>query len=90
MAIQNSNLLTPREVQMQQYEKEMLEMQMKHAREMKLLEVEILKLEAKWQSWIKLPLVIVTLPVRILLVIPLSIYAATKQTIPEFYERFFK
>lgn len=90
MAFQTSTQLTPREIQLQQYEREMLELQMAHAKDLKLLEIEILRLEAKWASWIKLPLVLITLPVRVLFVIPLSIYAATKQEVPEFYQRFFK
>lgn len=86
----NSEHLTPREVQELQYEKEAWERQAEHQLRMKDKEIEVMKLEAKWGTWIKLPLVIITLPVRILFVIPLSIYAVTKQEVPEFYQRFFK
>lgn len=71
-------------------QKEMWELQASHAKEMKLLDIELQKLEAKWASWLKIPVVIITLPIRVLLVIPLSIYAATKQEVPEFYQRFFR
>lgn len=83
-----STTLTPREVQTQQYDKEILERQMAHAVQMKQLEIEVQKLEAKWSSWIKLPLVLITLPVRILMVIPLTVYALKKQEVPEAYWKF--
>lgn len=87
MPIQTSSTLTPREYELQQYEKQMLELQMAHTIQVKQLEIELQKLEAKWSAWIKLPMVLLTLPVRILFVIPLSIYAITKQEVPEFYHK---
>lgn len=90
MPIQNSSTLSPREYEQMNYEKEMLDKQMTHAREMKVLDLELQKLEAKWSAWIKLPLIVLTLPVRILFVIPLSIYAITKQEVPEFYYRWLR
>lgn len=82
-----SEELTPREWAQHNNEKEMLELQMAHAKEMKRLEIELQTLEAKWATWIRIPLVIITLPVRFLAIIPLSIYAATKQEVPEFYKK---
>lgn len=90
MAIQNSSSLSPREYEIQQYEKQMLELQMEHTIRVKQMELELQKLESKWSAWIKLPFVLLTLPLRILLVIPLSIYAATKQAVPEAYWRWLK
>ena len=75
--------LTPREWAQYNNEKEMLELQMTHAKDMKRLELEIDILEAKWASWLRIPLTIITLPVRILFVIPICIYAVTKQEIPQ-------
>lgn len=79
--------LSPREWAQFNNEKQILEMQMAHTKEMKLLDLEVTRLEAKFNSWLKLPMVIITLPVRILFMIPLSIYAATKQEVPEFYKK---
>lgn len=82
--------LSTREIQEREYEKQAWEAQAEHQLRLKDKEIEVMKLEAKWASWIKIPVIIITLPVRILFVIPLSIYAATKQEVPEFYQRFFK
>lgn len=82
--------LTQREIQQMEFDKQAWERQAEHQLRIKDKEIEVLKLEAKWASWIKIPVIIITLPVRILFVIPLSIYAATKQEVPEFYQRFFK
>lgn len=86
----NSEHLTPREVQEIQYEKEAWERQAQHQIALKNLEIQVMKEEARWGAWIKLPKLVILLPVLLLLVIPLSIYAATKQEVPEFYQRFFK
>lgn len=65
------------------HEKEMWEKQATHSLEIKRLDIEAAKLEAKISAWFKLPLVIVKLPLLMLLIIPLSIYAARKQEVPE-------
>lgn len=84
-----SDELSPREWAEYNNSKEMWELQAAHSKEMKLLDIEVQKLEAKWSSWMKIPITIITLPVRILFVIPLSIYAATKQEVPEQLWKFF-
>lgn len=78
-----SDELTPREWAEFNNEKEILKMQMDHARTLKELEIEVQKLEARWSSWLKLPLALIKLPVRLLLIIPLSIYAGRKQEVPQ-------
>lgn len=87
MAIQNSSVLTPREYELMNHEKQQLELQMNHAVHMKNLDIEQQKLEAKWTAWLRLPYVLLTLPVRVLFVIPLTVYAITHQEIPEFYKK---
>lgn len=84
----NTESLTPRELQEMEYEKQAWERQAEHQVRLKQLEIEVMKLEAKWGSWIKLPVILITLPVRILFVIPLSIYAAKKQPVPPEYWKF--
>lgn len=66
MARSFNDQITPREYETWQHEREMLELQMNHAKEMKLLEVEVEKLEARWSSLLKIPVMILMLPVRIL------------------------
>lgn len=82
--------LTPREWAQFNNDKEILQLQMAHAKELKRLDIEAQKLDIKWATWLKIPLVIITLPVRILFIIPLSIYAVTRQEIPENYWKFLK
>lgn len=75
--------LTPREWAEWNNQKEMWELQAAHEIQVKKLEIEVQKLEARWSVWLKIPLVILSLPVRVLLIIPLSIYAAKKQEVPQ-------
>lgn len=75
--------LTPREYELYNQQKEMFELQTAHAERIKRLDIEAAKLEAKITSWFKIPLSIIKLPLFILLVIPLSIYAARKEAVPE-------
>lgn len=90
MAVYNNEQITPREYAAWEHEKEVWRAQADHQYNMKQLEVKVLETEAKITSWFKIPLVILTLPVRILFVIPLTVYAVTHQEVPEFYQRFFR
>lgn len=88
--LQTRESITAREREEWAQNEKVMERQMIHAKEMKQLEIEVMKLESKWGVWIKIPLVIITLPVRILFVIPLCIYAVTRQEIPSDYWKFLK
>lgn len=90
MAMQSSNQLTMREIQQMEYDKQMWEAQAAHQLALKQLEVRALEMESKWTSWFKIPLTIITLPVRVLMVIPMTVYAVTHQEVPEFYHRFYR
>jgi len=70
--------LTPREYEQYNQQKEMWELQRAHAVEMKQLEIEVMKLEAKWRAWLKLPVVIITLPIRFLFGIAYIVAVARK------------
>lgn len=85
MVRQVLDTLTTREIQDREYEKEAWDKQAAHQLRLKDKEIEVMKLEAKWSAWIKLPLLLITLPVRLLLVIPLSIYAAKGKEVPAEY-----
>lgn len=78
MPIQSSEQLTPREWAQYNNEKEMWELQATHALRMKDKEIEVMKLEAKWRAWLKLPVVIITLPVRFLFGIAYIVAVARK------------
>lgn len=75
--------ITPREYELHQWEVDMFEKQAAHAVQLKELDIQAAKLEAKISSWFKVPLYLLMLPVRVLLVIPLCIYAARKHEVPE-------
>lgn len=87
MAILSREQTTAREYDQMAFERDILEKKQAHALEMKRLELEVLKAEAKISSLLKIPILLITLPVRILFatlsVIPISIWAATKQEIPD-------
>lgn len=77
--------LSVREIQEKEYEKEAWEKQAAHQLALKDKEIEVMKLEAKWSSLLKLPLTIIKLPLLLLFVIPLTVYAVKRQPIPEQY-----
>ena len=90
MIERGSDQISPAEFERHQWDVETFDKQLEQQRFLKEREVELAKLDTKWASWLRIPLVIITLPIRILFVIPLTVYAATKQEVPEFYQRFFK
>lgn len=47
-------------------QKTVTELQIAHTQRLKELELEVAKLEAKWSSWLKIPIYIIMLPIRIL------------------------
>lgn len=64
-----------------------------HAKEMKLLELELLReqnqaeiklreLEAKWASWLRIPILIIKLPMFLLLGVAYCISMVTKKEMP--------
>lgn len=82
-----SEELSPREWAEYNNQKVMIELQMAHAKEMKVLELEVTRLEAKWSSWLKLPVTIIKLPVYVLFGIAFCIAQITKQEMPEQFWR---
>lgn len=82
--------ITAREYETWAHEKEMWTLQAEHLERIKQLDIEAAKLEARIVSWFKIPLTIIKLPLLILLVIPLSIYAARKQEVPAEYWKLLK
>lgn len=82
MAINYRETLSPKEYEEFNQRKEMFEMQAQHELAVKEKELELMRLEAKWASWIKIPLVIVTLPVRILFGFAYICSVFTKKEMP--------
>ena len=73
-----------------QQEKTVVEMQLEHAQKMKEMELEIARLEARFSSWLKLPLIVITLPVRVVLALGYAIGMIRKQPDPEFWKNIWK
>ena len=67
--------LTPRERENIEHEKEMLLLQMGHAKEMKSLELESEKIGSKWTIVFRLPIALIKLPVAVLVCFVLVVYA---------------
>jgi len=67
MAIQTRETLTPREYELYNQRKEFFELQAQHDLAIKDKDIALATLEAKWSSWLRIPLFIVMLPIRVLL-----------------------
>ena len=77
--------MTDKEREEFKQEKEAAEIQSAHAIKIKELELEVAKLEARWSSWLKLPMAIIMLPVRIILAIAFVICSITKFEPPQVF-----
>jgi hypothetical protein len=90
MAMQNSNIITPREQMEMDYQREMTDKHLKHEIELKAMQLESEKISSKWTVVFKLPLALIKLPVQILIVIPLTVYAVRGIEPPESLTSFIK
>lgn len=83
-SIEQSGQLTPAEMA---YEREMVDKQNAFHLEIKKLELEVTKIEAKWASWLKLPSQIIKLPLYVLLGVAYIVSMITKKEVPkEFWD----
>lgn len=71
--------VSPREYASWQHEKEMLELQIQHEQHMKELELQVREIEARFASWLKLPIIIVKLPVYVLLAVAYIVQSFKKE-----------
>jgi len=89
--ITDNTSLTPREYQLAENDKEerretfthainIKKMELELARENHAADIELKKLEAKWDSWISLPRYVLKLPVMFLFGIAYIFHAITKST----------
>jgi hypothetical protein len=81
--LQTSNTITPREQYMMEAEKENFRMQLDHQKEMKRMEVEMTQMSSRWTTIFRLPLALIKLPVQVLVIIPLFVYAVRGIEPPE-------
>lgn len=90
MAVQVLDRMTSREYEIFNQRKEMFELEAQHAIQMKELEIEVQKIEAKWSSLLRLPVLIITLPVRIVLAVAFCIAVARKHELSEPFWNYMK
>lgn len=80
MAIQEETMLTPRESVLLEHDTEEQRLAREHAVRIKQLElelarekykadIELKRLEAKWSSWLRIPIIIIELPVLLILAV---------------------
>lgn len=62
MLTQDNATLTPKESFMLEYDERMNDKQIAYGTKIKELELEEMKLEAKWNTWLKIPIIIIKLP----------------------------
>lgn len=67
--------LTPRESYMLEYEKEQEKRQMEYGAAMRDKDIELAKMEAKWSAWLRLPTIIIKLPLLLILGIAYIVHA---------------
>lgn len=69
--------LTPREAEQMRHDAEREDAQMAYGTKMKELDIELQKLESKWAAWLRLPSLVLKLPLLILLGIAYIVHVIT-------------
>ena len=80
---QSNENITSREYEEWQHDKEVWEATAAHQVRLKEMDIELAKLEAKWASWLKIPKLIILLPVYVVFGLAFCIAQITKQEMPE-------
>lgn len=82
--------LTAREFEQYQQEKEMFELQSAHQLRLKEKDLELARLEAKWATWLRIPVTIIKLPVLVIMALSIPISLLTKRDLPENFWKFMR
>lgn len=82
--------LTAREYEQYRQEKEMFELQSAHQLRLKEKDLELARLETKWATWLRIPIIIITLPVRCLFAFSYPIHVIRKSEPSEAFWRFLR
>lgn len=85
--IHTSAELTPRELETMRHDKDILQMQIDHEHNKKRLDLQLAIVEAKWASWLKIPVTIIKLPLFVLLGVAYICSMFTKRDMPEDFWR---
>jgi hypothetical protein len=71
-------------------EKTVVQMQLEHAQKLKNMDYEVSKIEARWTVLFKLPSIILSLPVKLLLAIGYIVSMITKHPDEKFWDNIWK
>lgn len=82
--------LSKREYEEWQHEREVWEATAAHQIALKQLDLDLARLEAKWSSWLRIPLTIIKLPVYLLFGVAFIMSVIVKYDLPEDFWRFLK
>jgi hypothetical protein len=75
--------VTPREWATMNHEKEMFDKQVAHQQRIKELDIEARKIEARWSSLLRIPVLFLKLPVALAVSLVLGVYAIRGLEPPE-------
>jgi hypothetical protein len=67
--------VTAREWAQMEHEKTMFDKQAEHIEKLKAMEVESERISSKWTTVFRIPLALIKLPIQLLVVLPLFVYA---------------
>jgi len=82
--------MTPREKEEFEQEFKIAQKQADYGLKVKQLELEIKKIEVKWQQVFRVPFAIISLPVRLIMAFAVPISAITKKELPESFWNYLK
>lgn len=74
---QMPDMLTPRETEQMAYDREGEKLQMEYGLALRDKEIELEKLQAKWSAWLRLPALILKLPLLTLLGLAYIVHVVT-------------
>lgn len=90
MLQQAPEMLTPRESVIMEYEKEEARLAREFEIRMKELDIQTQKLDIKWASWLRIPILLIKLPVYILFGFAFIVTSITKYELPKDFWEFLR
>jgi hypothetical protein len=82
--------MTPREREEHAQSMEIAKTQADYQLEYKRLDIEVKKIEARWSSWLRLPAMLIWLPIRFIMAFAIPISVITKKELSDKYWEFMR
>jgi hypothetical protein len=86
----NRTVLSPRERAELDWEKEAARLQITYNETIKQMDLDLKKLEVKWTQLFRLPLAILTLPIKLVMSLAIPISVVTKKDLPDKFWEFMR